>query len=92
MADKKPKFYAVKVGLVPGIYRTWAECEPLVHGVRGAKYKSFPTEEEARAFLESGDGVSASSDEKKVRKTKNTEEEVLEIPEDTLVWTAVTTL
>lgn len=88
MAEKKPKFYAVKVGLVPGIYRTWAECEPLVHGVQGAKYKSFPTREEAQAFLESGEGVRDASEapkEKRVRKERKTEDEPLLIPADTLV-------
>lgn len=90
MADKKPKFYAVKVGLVPGIYRTWEECEPLVHGVQGAKYKSFPTMEEAQAFLESGEGIQVSSEEhsspKKSRGAKKSEsEDSFEIPEDTLV-------
>jgi len=90
MADKKPKFYAVKVGLVPGIYRTWAECEPLVHGVQGAKYKSFPTQEEAQAFLNSGEGMQSShpavTPPKKTRADKNAvEESSLEIPEDTLV-------
>lgn len=29
---KKPKFYAVRKGAVPGIYRTWAECEANVKG------------------------------------------------------------
>ena len=50
---KRQKFYAVRRGTVPGVYRTWAECEPLVRGVQGAVYKSFDTEEEALAFLES---------------------------------------
>ena len=54
-----PKYYAVKVGTAPGIYLTWAECEPLVHGVKGAKYKSFPTRELAEAFLAAGDGPKA---------------------------------
>lgn len=58
MADKKPKFYAVRVGVAPGIYRTWAECEPLIHGVKGAQYKSFPTLEQAQAYL---DGAPVSS-------------------------------
>lgn len=51
MAEKKPKYYAVRVGRVPGIYRTWAECEPLVLGFEGARYKSFPTLEQAQAYL-----------------------------------------
>ena len=47
----KQKYYAVKVGSVPGIYLSWAEAEPLVKGFPGAKYKSFPTREAAEAYL-----------------------------------------
>ncbi|MGN0349214.1 MAG: viroplasmin family protein [Roseburia sp.] len=48
------KYYAVKVGKIPGIYRSWQECKPLVDGFPGAVYKSFRTKEEAEAFFESG--------------------------------------
>lgn len=47
----KEKYYAVKTGKVPGIYRTWESCRSMVHGFPGAVYKSFPTLEEAQAFL-----------------------------------------
>ena len=46
------KFYAVRNGRVPGVYMTWADCEKQVKGFGGAIYKSFPTEAEARAFVE----------------------------------------
>ena len=46
------KFYAVRQGRVPGVYTTWADCEKQVKGFGGAIYKSFPTEAEARAFVE----------------------------------------
>lgn len=49
------KFYGVKSGRVPGIYETWAECQNQIHGFSGAVYKSFPTKEEASAFI-SGTG------------------------------------
>lgn len=45
------KYYAVKVGLKPGIYLTWDECEVLVKNYPGAKYKSFKTIEEAREYV-----------------------------------------
>ena len=45
-------FYAVRNGRVPGVYMTWADCEKQVKGFGGAIYKSFPTEAEARAFVE----------------------------------------
>lgn len=46
------KFYAVKVGLTPGIYTTWDECKANVTGVSGAKYKSFNTIKEAQSFMD----------------------------------------
>ncbi|MFR1902628.1 MAG: viroplasmin family protein [Veillonella sp.] len=46
------KYYAVRQGRVPGVYATWADCEKQVKGFGGAIYKSFPTEAEARAFVE----------------------------------------
>ncbi len=45
------KFYAVKVGLTPGVYNTWEECQNNTKGYPGAKFKSFATEEEALAFV-----------------------------------------
>lgn len=46
------KYYAVKVGKVPGIYRDWDSCKAQVHGFKGAIYKSFKTEKEALAFMD----------------------------------------
>lgn len=48
------KFYVVKTGKNPGIYTSWAECEAQVKGVKGAKFKSFSTEKEAKYALENG--------------------------------------
>lgn len=49
------KFYAVKTGRTPGIYRTWGECEAQVKGFPCARFKSFPTEAEADAYLSGAD-------------------------------------
>lgn len=52
------KFYAVKKGLTPGIYRTWDECKRQVDGFSGAVYKSFRTEREALEYIgENTDGT-----------------------------------
>lgn len=48
------KFYAVRKGLTPGIYRTWDECKAMVTGVSGAEYKSFPTMEAAEEYMGRG--------------------------------------
>lgn len=45
------KYYAVKSGKVPGIYRTWDECKKMVDGFPNARYKSFLTLEEAENFV-----------------------------------------
>lgn len=45
------KYYAVKVGLTPGIYHSWDECAEMVQGFSGAIYKSFSSLDDAKAFL-----------------------------------------
>lgn len=45
------KFYVVWTGHAPGIYDSWEECEDQIKNFPGARYKAFPTQEEAtRAF------------------------------------------
>lgn len=45
------KYYAVRIGRTPGIYRTWDECRRMTYGYPGAVYKSFQTLEEAEVFM-----------------------------------------
>jgi len=45
------KYYAVRKGQQPGIYRTWPETQKQVSGYPQAQYKSFTTEAEAKAFM-----------------------------------------
>lgn len=45
------KFYAIKKGLVPGIYENWDDAKAQVSGFPGAEYKGFQTKEEAEAYL-----------------------------------------
>lgn len=45
------KYYAVKIGKVPGIYDSWEECQANVSGISGAIFKSFRSLEEAENFL-----------------------------------------
>lgn len=52
------KYYAVKEGRATGIYETWAECQKQVIGYKGALFKSFPTKQEADAYL-SGEAATA---------------------------------
>lgn len=64
MAKSKAKFYAVLAGHKPGIYLTWAECQEQTKGFKGAKYKSFPTREEAELYM-TGEVVVTSAEKKK---------------------------
>ena len=47
------KWYAIKQGRQPGIYRSWAEAEAQVKGFSAAQFKSFKTEADARDYLTS---------------------------------------
>lgn len=59
------KYYAVRQGRSQGIFFTWDQCKAQVHGVAGAVYKSFPTLEEAEAFLQRGaEGVPQAAPQK----------------------------
>ena len=45
------KFYAVKKGNKPGIYKSWLECKNAVDGYKGPIYRKFNSEEDATIFL-----------------------------------------
>ena len=60
----KKNYYAVKVGKVPGIYKTWPECQANVSGYPSAVFKGFETLAEAEAFM-AGTGSFASSEDAK---------------------------
>lgn len=47
----KKKFYAVAAGRSTGIFTDWATAEKQVKGFAGAKFKSFPSEAEAKAWM-----------------------------------------
>lgn len=64
------KYYAVKKGVVPGIYTQWEQCKSMVNGYPGAEYKSFTTIEEADEYMNPA---------KKTRKF-NTEKNMEEMP------------
>jgi viroplasmin and RNaseH domain-containing protein len=43
-------YYAVRSGLKTGVFCTYDEVVPLIHGVKGTVNKRFPTREEAEVF------------------------------------------
>ena len=57
------KYYAVKSGYIPGIYKSWDDCKKQTDGFSGAIYKSFKTKEEAEAFLGSSTNIPPKKEE-----------------------------
>lgn len=49
------KWYVVKNGRKPGIYKTWDECKAQTDGYSGAVFKSFLSEYEAKEYFYSTD-------------------------------------
>lgn len=47
----KKKYYAVRCGVKPGIYETWAECEAQTKGFSGAQFQSFSSMTEAEKYM-----------------------------------------
>mgnify|MGYP005785367939 FL=1 len=47
----KKKYYAVKAGRRPGIYKTWEECRAAVAGYSESRFKGFTTLEEAEEYM-----------------------------------------
>ena len=47
------KFYAVRRGRTTGVFDSWDACRKQVYKFPDAEYKSFPTREEALAFVSS---------------------------------------
>jgi len=50
----KQKFYAYLIGDNKGITDNWPECQSIVSGKQGAKYKSFESRGEAERWLDAG--------------------------------------
>ena len=55
MVKKRCDFYAVRRGVVPGIYKTWKECEAQVKGFPCNEYRGFRTLAEAKAYMKDAD-------------------------------------
>lgn len=62
------KFYGVRKGKTVGVVTTWAECQDMTKGVSGAEFKSFPTEEEALAYVRGEDSFSVSLEAVKIKR------------------------
>lgn len=47
------KYYAVRRGYHPGLYRSWHECEREVKGFKNSEFRSFKEIGEAERYLRS---------------------------------------
>lgn len=52
--SQKKKFYVVWEGKRLGVYSNWDACKEQIEGFSGARYKSFPTQEQAQQAFELG--------------------------------------
>ena len=51
---KSKKYYVVWQGNDTGVFDSWAKCQTQIKGYPNAKYKSFPTKEEAEQAYRGG--------------------------------------
>lgn len=81
------KYYAVKVGLTPGIYTDWETCKAQVDCYPGAIYKSFKTLEEAEDFAGIKSTLPLENEDIKLEVSSSSEPapDYLSLPQDTVV-------
>merc|ERR1712139_549380 len=72
-----PKFYGIAAP-EKRVCTSWEECKPLVHGVKGVKYRSFPTREEAEAYIVEAGAKAAEVEEAKKAKEAEREKKLAE--------------
>ncbi|HAI77044.1 MAG TPA: ribonuclease H [Microscillaceae bacterium] len=69
---KKQKYYVVWVGRQTGVFDSWAACEAQVSGFDGAKFKAYPTRDQATKALELGSLAKANAVLEKATTTQGT--------------------
>jgi len=47
MAKSENKFYVVWIGVKPGVYTSWKDCQKQTKHFEGARFKSFPNQAQA---------------------------------------------
>ncbi|MBU5465763.1 ribonuclease H family protein [Virgibacillus sp. MSJ-26] len=83
MANKK--YYVVWSGKKTGIFETWEECKKQVIGVKGAKYKSFPSKKEAEDAFKRGHAQTTNPPTKSKTKNSTTSSRAPEQPDSTYI-------
>lgn len=54
----KQKYYVVWSGKKTGVFTSWATCKEQVDGFKGARYKSYPSKQQAEEAYKAGKDVS----------------------------------
>ncbi|KAK0417853.1 hypothetical protein QR680_013243 [Steinernema hermaphroditum] len=74
--EEAAAFYAVAKGHKTGVFATWAECKQQTDGFKGAKFKKFDNEEDAKLFAE-GKTLKQIEERKRKASTSEKKEEVV---------------
>jgi len=53
MSKQKNRFYVIWEGAERGVFESWEECRVRIDGYKGAKYKGFPSIQEAKVAFTS---------------------------------------
>lgn len=72
----KKKYYVVWSGKKTGIFDTWDECKKQVMGFKDAKYKSFPSREEAEIAFNSGHSSTSKGNHPSLKTSRFIEESI----------------
>ena len=76
------RYYAVRSGRTPGIYRTWEECKGQVDGFKGPVYKKFNNYNDAYDFVRGGTGPASAKPSAHVSPQEQIHSGVIEIYTD----------
>lgn len=74
------KYYAVKKGRVPGVYRSWDEAKKQVDGFSNAEYKSFENIVDAAAYADFSSESKQQFEQSKAEKLQNALQKIKQKP------------
>lgn len=71
MTATKDAWFAVRTGRIPGLYKTWKECEEQIKGFSRASYRKFNSYEEAKKWYNRKDNSTIINGEEELEKIDN---------------------
>ena len=60
----KKKFYAVRKGIITGIFQSLEECKKQTLGVKGSEYRRFSKLKQAELYLKTGTDLKEQTDDR----------------------------